>query len=91
MVSAKKPSAAHRSPTVLSASLSHALNQTVKAAREIEMWKGSPVEGALTMANVEEHAATLGNFYLFFGDVQNTDELVARLETSSRRNEDAAE
>ncbi|MBI4192566.1 MAG: cysteine hydrolase [Betaproteobacteria bacterium] len=26
-----------------------------------------------------EHAATLGNFYLFFGDVQSTDEIVARL------------
>lgn len=47
-------------------------------------------DGCATMTD-EEHAATLGNFYLFFGDVQNTDELVARLETSSRRNEDAAE
>ena len=38
-----------------------------------------------------EHAASLGNFYLYFGDVQATDELIARLEASSRRNEDAAE
>ena len=26
-----------------------------------------------------EHAAALGSFYLFFGDVQDTAELVARL------------
>lgn len=39
-----------------------------------------------------EHAATMGNFYLHFGDVQATDELVARLEASARRNaEQAAE
>ncbi len=31
---------------------------------------------------------TLGNFYLNFGDVQATDELVARLEASARRNTD---
>ena len=37
-----------------------------------------------------EHAATMGNFYLFFGDVQSTDELVARLDASARRNADAA-
>ena len=47
-------------------------------------------DGCATMTD-EEHAATLGNFYLFFGDVQSTDELLARLEASSRRNEDAAE
>ena len=47
-------------------------------------------DGCATMTDAE-HAATLGNFYLFFGDVQTTDELVARLEASSRRNEDAAE
>ncbi len=47
-------------------------------------------DGCATLTD-EEHAATLGNFYLFFGDVQTTDELVARLEASSRRNEDAAE
>ena len=34
----------------------------------------------------DEHAASLGNFYLNFGDVQATDELVARLEASARRN-----
>ena len=45
-------------------------------------------DACATMTDAE-HAATLGNFYLFFGDVQTTDELVARLETSSRRNEDA--
>ena len=37
-----------------------------------------------------EHASTMGNFYLFFGDVQSTDELVARLDASARRNADAA-
>ncbi len=31
-----------------------------------------------------EHAAALGNFYLHFGDVQETDDLIARLEASSR-------
>lgn len=35
-----------------------------------------------------EHAASLGNFYLNFGDVQTTDELIARLEASARRNTD---
>jgi len=35
-----------------------------------------------------EHAASLGNFYLNFGDVQATDELIARLEASARRNTD---
>lgn len=39
-----------------------------------------------------EHLASLGNFYLNFGDVQSTDEVIARLEASARRNtEDAAE
>jgi len=33
-----------------------------------------------------EHAAALGNFYLLFGDVQTTDEVIARLEASARRN-----
>ena len=37
-------------------------------------------------ATDEEHAATLGNFYLFFGDVQTTDEIIARLEVAKRRN-----
>lgn len=46
-------------------------------------------DGCATLTDAE-HAATLGNFYLFFGDVQTTDELVARLEASSRRNEDTA-
>jgi ureidoacrylate peracid hydrolase len=27
----------------------------------------------------QEHAASMGNFYLYFGDVQSTDEVVARL------------
>lgn len=40
----------------------------------------------------KEHAAALEAFYLFFGDVQTTDEVIARLETSTRRNaEQAAE
>ena len=37
-----------------------------------------------------EHLASLGNFYLNFGDVQSTDEVIARLEASARRNTDAA-
>ena len=40
----------------------------------------------------QEHLASLGNFYLNFGDVQATDEIIARLETSALRNaEQAAE
>jgi ureidoacrylate peracid hydrolase len=35
-------------------------------------------DGCATMSDAE-HAATLGNFYLYFGDVQSTDEIVARL------------
>jgi ureidoacrylate peracid hydrolase len=31
----------------------------------------------------EEHAASMGNFYLYFGDVQTTDELAARLEEAA--------
>ncbi len=46
-------------------------------------------DGCATLSD-DEHAAALGNFYLHFGDVQTTDELVARLEASTRRNEDAA-
>lgn len=46
-------------------------------------------DGCATMSD-GEHAAALGNFYLYFGDVQETDELVARLEASTRRNEEAA-
>lgn len=38
-----------------------------------------------------EHAASLGNFYLYFGDVQATDEIVARLEASSHLNQDATQ
>ena len=34
----------------------------------------------------QEHAASLGNFYLFFGDVQTTEEVIARLEVAKRRN-----
>lgn len=37
-----------------------------------------------------EHAASLGAFYLNFGDVQSTDEIIARLEASERRNAEAA-
>lgn len=35
-----------------------------------------------------EHAASLGNFYLNFGDVQTTDEVIARLQASDRLNSD---
>ena len=41
-----------------------------------------------TTSTDTEHAASLGNFYLNFGDVQGTDELIARLEASARRNTD---
>ena len=42
-------------------------------------------DGCATSTDTE-HAASLGNFYLNFGDVQTTGELVARLEASARRN-----
>ncbi len=37
------------------------------------------VADACATATDAEHAATLGNFYLYFGDVQTTDEVIARL------------
>jgi ureidoacrylate peracid hydrolase len=37
------------------------------------------VSDACATATDEEHAATLGNFYLFFGDVQTADEVAKRL------------
>lgn len=37
------------------------------------------VSDACATATDAEHAATLGNFYLYFGDVQTTDEVIARL------------
>ena len=46
-------------------------------------------DGCATMSD-SEHAAALGNFYLYFGDVQETDELIARIEASSRLNQEAA-
>jgi len=42
-------------------------------------------DGCATLTD-QEHADTLGSFYLYFGDVQKTDEIVARLEASGRRN-----
>jgi nicotinamidase-related amidase len=42
-------------------------------------------DGCATLTD-KEHADTLGSFYLYFGDVQTTDEIVARLEASGRRN-----
>lgn len=42
-------------------------------------------DGCATSTDAE-HAAALGNFYLQFGDVQTTDEIIARLEASARRN-----
>ena len=39
------------------------------------------VSDACATATDAEHAATMGNFYLFFGDVQSTDEIIARLKT----------
>jgi ureidoacrylate peracid hydrolase len=49
------------------------------------------VSDACAATTDEEHAASLANFYLFFGDVQTTDELVARLDVAKRRNVKAAE
>ena len=37
------------------------------------------VSDACATLSDSEHAATMGNFYLFFGDVQTTDEVIARL------------
>ena len=42
-------------------------------------------DGCATFSD-EEHANALIAFYTHFGDVQNTDELCARLEASNRRN-----
>ena len=39
------------------------------------------VSDACATATDAEHAATMGNFYLFFGDVQSTDEIIARLKS----------
>ena len=47
-------------------------------------------DGCATSSD-EEHANSLVAFYTHFGDVQNTDELCARLEASDRRNSTAAE
>ncbi|MBI2316751.1 MAG: cysteine hydrolase [Betaproteobacteria bacterium] len=37
------------------------------------------VSDGCATASDGEHAATMGNFYLYFGDVQTTDEVIARL------------
>ena len=37
------------------------------------------VSDGCATASDQEHAATLGNYYLYFGDVQTTDEVIARL------------
>ena len=39
------------------------------------------VSDGCAAATDAEHAATMGNFYLYFGDVQATDEIIARLKT----------
>ena len=39
------------------------------------------VSDGCATATDTEHAATMGNFYLFFGDVQSTDEIIARLKS----------
>lgn len=39
------------------------------------------VSDGCAAATDAEHAATMGNFYLFFGDVQSTDEIIARLKS----------
>ena len=45
------------------------------------------VSDGCATASDEEHGNSLVAFYTHFGDVQNTDELCARLEASDRRNE----
>ncbi len=45
-------------------------------------------DGCATSSD-EEHAAGLTSFYLYFGDVQATDEVIARLDASARRNQAA--
>ena len=47
-------------------------------------------DGCATSSD-EEHANSLVAFYTHFGDVQNTDELCARLEASDRRNSPVTE
>jgi nicotinamidase-related amidase len=42
------------------------------------------VSDANSAATDEEHAATLGSIYLYFGDVQTTAEVVGRLEAVQR-------
>ncbi|MBI4293021.1 MAG: cysteine hydrolase [Betaproteobacteria bacterium] len=37
------------------------------------------VSDACATASDQEHAATMGNFYLYFGDVQTTEEVIGRL------------
>lgn len=37
------------------------------------------VSDGCATATDQEHAATMGNFFLYFGDVQTTDEVIARL------------
>jgi ureidoacrylate peracid hydrolase len=48
------------------------------------------VSDGCATATDAEHAATLGSFYLYFGDVQTTDEIIARLDASARRNAKSA-
>ena len=44
------------------------------------------VSDGCAAATDTEHATALGNFYLYFGDVQSCDEVIARLAVSGRRN-----
>jgi ureidoacrylate peracid hydrolase len=48
------------------------------------------VSDGCAAATDAEHGATLRSFYLYFGDVQTTDEVIARLDASPRRNEPVA-
>jgi len=58
------------------------------SARDAMMlnFRTAMVSDACATFSDREHAASLGNFYLNFGDVQLTDEIIARLEASDRRN-----
>ena len=53
----------------------------VLTARDAMMlnYRSLMVSDGCAAATDEEHAATLGNFYLFFGDVQSTNQIAERL------------
>jgi len=52
-------------------------------------YRSMMVSDGCATATDEEHHASLSNFYIQFGDVQTTDEIIARLDASARRNQAA--